>query len=178
MTGFLLGVVEFVIIPVIMAIGLVLAVAIARSTRSAKKDGQQVSAYAGLLAGLVAGSAFAITQIAGAAASRARDGHFDFSLFAVVIGLIIGFGLPYCVLFLPKTPALVGLLTLALSASSSLALFNYLFNGTARDFMMLLSMSLLFGALVYLVFNGERLKEIQAIFKSFPGIGPSAESGG
>jgi hypothetical protein len=144
-----------------MVIGLVLAVAIARGTR---KDGTRVSAYAGLLAGLVAGSAFAVTQIA---ASKAQNNSFvegfDFNPFALIAGLLIGLGLPYAVIYLPQAPGLVGLVTLILSASSSLALFNYLFNGSARDFTMLLAMSLLFGVLVWLVFNGEKLDEIKDI---------------
>jgi hypothetical protein len=57
---------------------------------------------------------------------------------------------------------------LMLSTSSSLALFNYLFNGTARDFTMVLAMSLLFGVLVWLVFNGGRLDEIKQMFRKLP----------
>jgi hypothetical protein len=139
--------------------GLVIA---GRIAWSAADEGSRVRAYAGLAAGLVAGSAFAITQLAGGRSEEA-NGKFSFSIVAVLIGLAVGFGLPYVVLVLPKAQSLVGLVTLALSASSSLATLNYLFAGKARDFTMLLSMSLLFGILVYLIFNGDKRPELRAV---------------
>lgn len=161
MTGFLIGVVRWVLVPLVMAIGLFLATGIARRTSDV---GGRVAAYAGLLAGLVAGSTLAIVQIASAA--RHADGDdtgFRFNVLAVALGLVIGLALPVVLLRTTAALRLTGVVTLILSSASSLALLNYLFNGAARDFTMLLSMCLLFGILVYLVFNGDKYPELRAL---------------
>ncbi|HEX6355580.1 hypothetical protein [Actinophytocola sp.] len=157
MVGFLLGVVRWIVVPAVMLIGLVLALVIARN--AAKESVARVGAWAGLLAGLVAGSAFAITQAAAGAQEQATG--FRFNVLSVVLGLVIGFGLPYLFLMLAKEPRLVGLGTLVLSSASSLGLLNYLFSGAVRDFIMLMSMSMLFGLLIFFVVNPHRFPELK-----------------
>jgi hypothetical protein len=157
MVGFLLGVVHWVVVPAVMLVGLGLALVIARNT--AKGSVTRVGAWAGLLAGVVAGSAFAITQAA--AGGHGSTPEFRFNPLSIVLGLGVGFGLPYLFLVLAKMPRLVGLGTLVLSAASSLGLLNYLFSGAVRDFIMLMSMSMLFGALIFLVMNPHRFAELR-----------------
>ncbi|MFD9701269.1 hypothetical protein [Lentzea sp. NPDC059081] len=161
MTGFLLGVVRFVFIPLVMLTGLVLAVLIARATR---EPSTQVAAYAGVFAGLVAGSTLAIVQLA--SGQHEDDNRFDFNVWAVLIGLIVGLAVPMTLPLARRTKVITGPLTLLFSSASSLAVLNYLFNGATRDFTMLLAMSLLFGVLVHIVFNPDAFKELRAIWRA------------
>jgi hypothetical protein len=159
MVDFLLGLVEWIAVPLIMISGLLIAARLAKGTT---EPGARIGAWAGLLAGLVAGSGFAITQLPGGRSAPAGE-EFHFSLLALLIGLVAGFGLPYLVRLVRRAPqGLTGVLTLTLSASSSLAILNYLFNGSARDFTVLLAVSLLFGVLLWATFNGGSVPELLA----------------
>ena len=171
MIGFLQGVIEFVVIPLIMLSGMVIAVVI---TRTASGAVERVGAYAGLLAGLVLGAGFAMAQLGDSSGGSGLSDGFTVSVWALLIGLVLGGGLPVVLGYVKEVSSLIGVITLLFSGASSLALFNYVMAGDTRDFIMLLAVSLLFGVLVTLTVKPDRYVLMKEALKP----GPSRSVGG
>jgi hypothetical protein len=138
----------FIIIPaIILAFFIIAAILPSRAA-----DGNaRFSGRAGFWAGLVVFAGYAISAIGRITAPNFNvDRLPSFNWIGVIIGVIAGFALLFLVEeALPSRG--IGILTLVLSAASTIGLFSYLFTSEIRDFAMYLTLGALFGVLVNVI---------------------------
>lgn len=140
----------FLVIPAIISAFFVIA---ALLPGRASNGDATLSGRAGFWAGLVIFAGYAISAIASINAPEFNvDRLPSFNWFGVIIGVIIGFLFLFFVgAALPSRG--IGVLTLVLSAASTIGLFSYLFTSGARDFTMYLTLGALFGVLANVIFD-------------------------
>ncbi len=153
MLDILLWVTKWLLVPVILSSGLAFAGLLAFDTGHSRE--QSVSAKAGLLAGLVVATGFAVSQFGRLQTASSTDAQFEFSIVAALIGFAAGF----CLFWLPLlfSDQLTGFLTLLLSASSAVAVFLHFFDNGARSFTMTLAIAAILGFLIHLVIFPHRI---------------------
>ena len=136
----------WIIVPCIMLGWLLYALSKARTT----------SSRAGFWAGLVIFVVFVISQLH---LARAPDLSLNqlpqLELLPLLVGALVGFNI-LLVARLIRAEALLGIVTLLLSAASSIALFSYIFMAGARNGMSYLALGTVFGALLFVVFFPQR----------------------
>jgi len=159
------GAILWVVVPGIMVAMLIFSFVIPGYIRNVDKDKEKqykVSAIAGFWAGLVLFVIYVLSQLQGLQQpdfSLSNLPSFDFgSLVTALIGAALGFSFLWLLLFLKTTP-LIGLITLVLSAASSIALFSYIF-AASRDTLMFITTGAIFGLLLHIVINPRITKEI------------------
>lgn len=112
----------------------------------------RLSTNAGFLAGLVAFtiylvSSFSKAQIPAIGLDHTPAIHWT----PILIGGLLGFTTPFLVHIEQLRPGLLGLLTLFLSATSSIAVFSYLYVSPLRDLFIFLALSAMLGMLLHVV---------------------------
>ena len=136
----------WVVVPCIMLGWLLYALSKSRTT----------SSRAGFWAGLVVFVVFVISQLN---LVRAPDLSLNqlpqLELLPLAGGALIGF-IVLLMVRLVKADALLGIVTLLISAASSIALFSYIFMAGARNGMVYLALGTVFGALLFVVFFPQR----------------------
>jgi hypothetical protein len=146
-----------IVIPGIMLAMLIFSVYVAGKASSRYR----LSAIAGLSAGLVV---FAIYVVSSLSASESPQFALNrtptFSWLPVGIGIVLGF----TALFLVHVPqlrsGLIGLFTLFLAATSSVAVFSYFFASPLRDFSIFFALSALFGMLLHVALFPEGVRDV------------------
>lgn len=138
----------FLVIPAIILAFFIIS---ALLPRAANSGNARVSGRAGFWAGLVVFAAFAVSAIGSV---TSPDFHVEklpsFSWLGILAGVVGGFAFLLVVeRILPSRG--IGILTLILSAASTIGLFSYLFTSGTRDFMMYLTLGLLLGVLVNVI---------------------------
>lgn len=122
----------------------------------AMSKARTVSARAGFGAGLVIFVVYVISQLALVRAPDFSTNQFpQLELLPLATGALIGFIILLGVR-LVKADALSGMVTLLLSAASSIALFSYIFMAAMRNSMGYLALGTVFGALLFVVFFPQR----------------------
>jgi hypothetical protein len=150
-------VVQWVILPSIMVAIFAFAWVIART---AKYPELTVSAWAGFFAGLITFVIYVVSQLA-----QINDPDFRVAtlpgllLLPLTSGLTAGFTFLWLIRFALPT-RLVGILTLMLSASSSAALFSYLFLSELRVSVLYWTLGSALGILLHVVLFPESLRHI------------------
>ncbi len=151
-------IVQWIIVPCIMLALLVFALIIVAGTQSNSES--RTSAWAGFWAGLVMFVIFVVSQL-----SSINQKDFDFSylpgfvIVPIVFGIIVGFFFLWIVILMSPT-RLVGLLTLALSAISTSALFAYFFIYGVRVEILYSMLAIALGILLHIVLFSATLREI------------------
>lgn len=139
----------FVAIPLVM---IWFFVAAAVLPKRAPDLNAQFSGRAGFWAGLVVFAGYAVSALSGISSpdfnvSRLPSFHF----IGAALGTFFGFVIPLVTeKALPSRG--IGVLTLFLSAASSVGLFSYLFYSDVRDFTMYFALGSMFGVLMNIVF--------------------------
>jgi hypothetical protein len=124
------------------------------------QDERKISARAGFWAGLVLFVVYVISQL-----DTLREPAFTFgllprfSILAALDGFVIGFMFLWGVRFLVPT-RMVGLISLILSATSTSALYSYVFIESLRGTVLFLSLGVAFGALLHIVFFPASIRAI------------------
>lgn len=125
------------------------------------KDQSRLSARAGVGGGLVL---FAIYFVTTTDSSRppafGLDSHFDASWLPEIGGFVGGFGVLAVVQATRLLSGFVGLLTLFLASTSSIALYGYFFASPSRDFAVSFALCSLFGMILYVVLFGKGVREL------------------
>ena len=137
----------WVIVPIVLKTGLYLSWLIIDGL-DANNRYAKISGIAGVFAGLVIGAACAILLRYSSQGDPEPPPHVE--LIPILIGLVAGGGIPLLVL-LADNISLPGLVTLPLSAASSVASISYYFNLQARSTVLNLSLAALLGALIHFV---------------------------
>ncbi|MFI9387549.1 hypothetical protein [Kutzneria sp. NPDC052558] len=149
--------VVYIVMPAIMltmlAAGFVVA---SRATEQSR-----LSARAGVGGGLVV---FAIYFVTTTDSSRppafGLDSHFDGSWLPIVAGFVCGLGVLSAVQATRLQSGFVGLLTLFLAATSSIALYGYFFASPSRAFAVSFALSSMLGMILYVVLFGKGVREL------------------
>ncbi len=161
--------VQWVILPSIMLAVFALAWVIAGSARSPEL---KVSSWAGLGAGLLTFVVYVVSQL-----SRIREPDFHFSALPGLLLLPLGWGLAAGFIFLwmvryAVPTRLVGIITLMLSASSSAAMFTYVFLDSMRIEVLYWTLGTALGILLHVVFFPSSIEHIVRV-GSRPGQFPA-----
>jgi hypothetical protein len=136
----------WIIVPCIMLGWLLYALSKARTT----------SSRAGFWAGLVIFVVFVISQLGLVRTPDLNPSALpQLELLPLLGGALVGFVILFMVRII-KADALMGIVTLLLSAASSIALFSYIFMAGARNGMGYLALGTVFGALLFVVFFPQR----------------------
>ncbi len=147
----------WIIVPGIMISVLCFSILIVNRT---SKPEFKTSARAGLWAGLILFVVFVISQLNALRNPTFNLSNFPtFSLSYMFIGFIIGFPFLWGLKYLVPT-RLVGLISLTLAASSSSALFSYIFFESIRSKMVFLALGTALGALLHIVFSPDSIRGI------------------
>jgi hypothetical protein len=149
-------VVLWVIVPAIMLIMLTLPLRIIGHA----EDDAKASARAGFWAGLLLFVLYVVSQLPTLRVpSLAVESLPRFDLISTAIGATIGFVFLLVMRYVAPTP-FVGLLTLALAAASSIALFSYVFVEGFRATVMYFALGAIFGALFFVVLFPSMARQI------------------
>ena len=163
--------VQWVILPLIMLAIFGFAWIIASKARTPEL---QVSAWAGLWAGLLAFVIYVVSQL-----GQIRDPNFQFSalpgllLFPLACGLAAGFVF-LGVVRLAEPTRLIGLITLTLAATSTSALFTYTFINSLRVSVLYWTLGAALGILLHIVLYPA---SIEHIFGNSRGESPGRSGG-
>lgn len=169
MTSMISTAIQWGILPSIMFALFVFAWIIASTARSAEL---KVSSWAGFWAGLVTFVTYVVSQL-----RRIDEPNFDYSklpgflILPLASGLGVGFVFLWTVRQLVPT-RLVGLLTLMLAASSTSALFTYIFIDTLRVSVLYCTLGTALGILLHIVLFPS---SVEHIVKSAARPGPLPE---
>jgi hypothetical protein len=156
-------IVQWVIVPLIMLAVFAFACVIACSARTPES---KVSSWAGFCAGLVTFVVYVVSQL-----NQIREPDFHSSalpgllLFPLGLGLAAGYAFLGLVRLAVPT-RLVGLITLALAASSTSAMFTYIFIDTLRVSVLYWTLGATLGILLHIVLFP---MSVEHIFKPGPG---------
>jgi hypothetical protein len=150
-------VVQWLILPSIMLAVFAFAWVIAKTARLAEL---KVSAWAGFSAGLVIFVIYVVSQL-----GEIHDPDFRTSTLPGLLTLPLGAGLGAGIIFLwlvrlALPTRLVGILTLMLSATSSSALFTYLFMTTLRVSVLYWTLGAALGILLHVVLFPESVRHV------------------
>ncbi|GAA1633533.1 hypothetical protein ACFQY4_16900 [Catellatospora bangladeshensis] len=144
------GIVILGIIPCILFALFVIALLL---PGGAKNHESKVSGWAGFWAGLVVFALYVVTVAGRIQLPQFQVGGFpSFHLGGFALGLITGYALPH-IMWIVRPTRLLGILTLIISATTLIALFNYLFYTGVRGFVIYFTLSVLLGGLLHLVFH-------------------------
>ncbi|MGA6165988.1 hypothetical protein [Amycolatopsis magusensis] len=151
------GVLTYAVVPGFMALMLLVGVGIAVRAESAHR----LSAYAGLGIGFMTFVIYYMISGDLGAASRAGLTSLSFAWLPITLGLAVGF----TVLWVAEKAAqlragLQGLITMFLTATSSIALFGYFYDSPMRNFIVLFAASTTVGILLYFVFFSHRVRKL------------------
>ena len=123
----------------------------------------RLSARAGLCAGLVAFAIYVASSFENfQAPPHSAKTLPEFHWIPALSGLVLGFALLMFLQVLKFVPALIGLLTLLLVASTSSAAFSYFYISRQRDYTIYFALSVLLGVLLYIIFfsRNETVREM------------------
>ena len=148
MLQFIYFTIIFVVIPAIIVAFFIIA---ALLPGRAADGNATFSGRAGFWAGLVIFAGFSVSAISGITAPDfSVDRLPSFNWFGAIVGLLVGFFFLFFVEgALPSRG--IGVLTLILSAASTIGLFSYLFTSGIRDFTMYLTLGALLGVLINVI---------------------------
>ena len=154
----LYGIIIWAIVPGVMIAMFLLG---GLMTAGLKDADNKLSARAGFWAGLIVFVVYVINKLSTLPASALNfDWRPDFDFLYVLMGAAVGFVFLMIVSVLRSTKG-VGIVTLILSAASSLALFNYFFDADMRNTVMFFSLGALFGVLMFVVIFPQRLRALR-----------------
>lgn len=158
MEKFVLFFVQWIVLPIIMFVLFLFSIAIVSSTRG---EEQRISAHAGFWAGLVIFVIYVTSQVTALQTPRFAPYELEgLWIPQAAIGVLIGFIFMLILkIFLPTR--LVGFITLSLSATSTSALFSYVFISYLRPIVLYWILGLALGILLYIILFPDT---IQAIF--------------
>ena len=151
------GLLTYAVVPGFMAVMLLVGVVIAIRAESSHR----VSAYAGLGIGIMTFIIYFMMSGDVGAARRAGLTSLSLAWVPIVLGLVVGF----IVLWLVEKATqlrhgIQGLITMFLTATSSIALFGYFYNSPMRNFIVLFAASATVGILLYFVFFSHRVRKL------------------
>jgi len=121
------------------------------------------SAWSGFFLGLIVFVLYVISKLSSLQGVDFTFNSFpDFGLrswIVLIIGALAGFFLLFIVAALKPTRG-IGVITLFLSAASTISLFSYIFISGIRDTAMFFALGILCGLLVHIMFNPDTVPEI------------------
>jgi hypothetical protein len=145
------------VIPAIMLSMLALSI---YSTQKVHSE-YRLSARAGLSAGLVLFAIYVVSSFADSTVPQlALNQRPAFDWFSCLGGAILGFSALFLARIEQLRAGLVGVFTLILAATSSVAVFSYFFASPLRDFAVFFALFSLFGFLLHLVLFPDTLREV------------------
>jgi hypothetical protein len=168
MTAIIATTVQWVILPSIMMAIFACALVVAGTARSPEL---KVSSWAGLGAGLLTFVIYVVSQL-----SRIREPNLHFAALPGLLLLPLGWGLAAGFLFLwmvryAVRTRLVGIITLMLSASSTSAMFTYVFLDSMRVEVLYWTLGTSLGIFLHVVFFPA---SVEHIVRTAARPGPSA----
>ncbi len=149
------NIIQWVVVPLIMVALFILALVIAGRVSSNK-----ASAWSGFWAGLVVFVVYIVSQL-----NTLRDPVFSsaqlpgFQFIPLLIGAVAGYLFLWLARLLADT-SLVGFTTLLLAASSTSALFTYIFIDSLRVFVLYLTLGIALGILIHIILDSGALDEV------------------
>ena len=144
----LLTLIPWLVLPIVIITLLIFSLTIIRRV---KEPESKLSARAGFWAGIILFVIFIVSQLRGI-----REPRFDFSsvpgfdLIPLVVGGLIGFALLWAIRMTVST-RFVGVLTLLLTAASTIALYSFVFIESLRATVLYVSLGIALGVLVHVV---------------------------
>lgn len=157
MLDFVWGLINYVVVPGFMALMLLVGVAVAIRADAAHR----ISACAGLGIGFMTFVVYFMMSGDVGAARKAGLTSLSVAWLPIALGLLMGF----IVLWLAEKATqlragLQGLITMFLTATSSIALFGYFYNAPMRNFIVLFAATATIGILLYFVFFSNRVRKL------------------
>jgi hypothetical protein len=157
MTPVISTVIQWVILPSIMFALFVFAWMIASTAKNAEL---KVSSWAGFWAGLVTFVIYVVSQL-----RQIQEPSFDYSKLEglLILPLASGLGAGFVFLWMVRQlvpTRLVGLLTLMLAASSTSAVFTYIFIGNLREQVLYCTLGTALGILLHIVLFPSSIEHI------------------
>ncbi|MCS6847400.1 MAG: hypothetical protein RMN52_06770 [Anaerolineae bacterium] len=150
-------VVQWLVVPCIMIALFIYARAIVRALSERES---KTSANAGFWAGLIILAIFVISQLDAIRNFQfSHDELQELLVLPMMLGAIVGFVFMHLVRLVIPT-RLVGLLTLVLSATSSSALFSYVFMNNLRVILLHGTLGIALGSLLYIVLFPAAMRSI------------------
>ncbi|GHG01314.1 MULTISPECIES: hypothetical protein [Amycolatopsis] len=151
------GLLTYAIVPGVMAAMLFAGVVIAVRAESAHR----ISAIAGFGFGIIAFVIYFLMSEDTGVATKAGLTSVDGAWLPIMAGLLLGFTVLWGVQKATRLHGgIQGLITLFLTATSSIALFGYFFDSPMRNFAVLFAAGSLGGILLYFVFYSRRVLEL------------------
>lgn len=148
--------VQWVVVPGIMIVLLLWGLSI--PGRVSDSDNRR-SAWAGFWAGLIVFVIYVVSQLS---TIRSPSFNFDalpaFSMIPLIIGFASGFIFLWIIRAVGSTP-LIGVITLLLSATSSIALFSYVFINNIRGVVLYVILGVALGILIHIVLFPKSVRE-------------------
>jgi hypothetical protein len=165
--------IQWVLVPGILVVILVDGFSLSHRSPNPKA---KVSGHAGILAGLIIFVLFMISQQHAIAFSRdTLTVEFTYrSLLLLIAGFCVGFLVKLAIQRVFET-RILGVLVLLIFASATIALFDFFFVKTVREYIMFAALSVLLGAFVYrMIFPTD--VALKAESQDIEGGGPTADA--
>lgn len=157
MRELVLGVITYVVVPGILAAMLMAGVVIAIRAESAHR----ISAFAGFGFGIMMFIIYVMMSGDAGAAKETGLPSVDGAWLPVLAGLVVGFIVLWGVQKATQLRAgIQGLITMFLTATSSIAIFGYFYDSPMRNFTVFFAAGALSGMLLYFVFHSRRVMEL------------------
>lgn len=157
MRELVLGVITYVVVPGILAAMLFAGIVIALRAESAHR----ISAFAGCAFGIMMFIIYVMMSGDTGAAKETGLPSVNGAWLPVLTGLVVGFIVLWAVQKAIQLRAgIQGLITMFLTATSSIAIFGYFYDAPLRNFTVFFAAGALSGMLLYFVFRSRQVMEL------------------